>query len=242
MPMGLLNLPQPLFSWLDQALASVLPPAVRLLLWAFLGALLAMEIYRLLSPQHRIAALKQDFRAAQRRLNAYDGPFDEAWPLITRPLTLALRRVGLVLPATLAASLPLLLIILWLDASYSHRFPDALETVQVEVHGSDYTGVLRADTSDRPQLLLRNPEDGVIMQLPVKAPIPQLHKRQGWNLLLGNPAGYLPPYAPTEEVTLALPRREILPLGPDWLRGWEPLFFAAMILFALLLKRVRGIE
>lgn len=240
--MGLLDLPQPLFNWVDQALGVVLPPAVRLLLWAFLGALLAMEIYRLLSPQQRLTTLKQNFREAQRRLNAYDGPLDEAWPLITRPLVLALQRIGLVLPATLAASLPLLLIILWLDTSYAHRFPESLEAVRVEVHHSNYTGTLRTDASDQPQLLLRNPEDGVFMEVPVTAPIPQLRKRQNWNLLLGNPAGYLPPYAPMEEVTLALPRREILPLGPDWLRGWEPLFFTAMILFALLLKRVRRIE
>lgn len=240
--MGLLNLPQPLFEWVDQGLAAFLPPAVRLLLWALLGALLAMELYRLLSPQTRLTAIKQEFREAQKRLNAYDGPFDEAWPLILQPLRLAVRRIGLVLPATLAASLPLLLIILWLDASYAHRFPEALQEVEVTVEDTDYSARLREGGSGQPRLELRNAEEDVVMTLAVQAPIPELHKRQDWNLLIGNPAGYLPEESPVEAVMLALPHREMLPFGPAWLRGWEPLFFAALILFAVLLKYVRRIE
>lgn len=240
--MGLLNLPQPLFEWIDKALLGFLPPAARLLLWSIVAALLAMELYRLLSPQKRISAIKVEFREAQRSLNDYDGPFDGAWPLISRVLGLALRRVWLVLPATLAASLPLLMVIVWLDASYGHRFPTAQEQVAVEVPAEGLVGRLDRTANQPPTAVVADASGTTVTEVMLKAPIPLLHKWQGWNLLLGNPAGYLPEDAPVDRVQLALPRLEVLSIGPDWLRGWEPTFFAALMIFAFLLKYLRRIE
>jgi len=240
--MGLLNLPHPLLDWLDGLLAGFLPPLVRLLLWSVLAALLAMELYRLLSPQKRLTAIKLQVRDAQRRLNAYDGPFDQAWPLIGRLLRLALHRVGLVLPATLAASLPLLMVIVWLDATYAYRFPEPREPVSVEVPAPGFDGRLERQAAEPPRALVTDLDGGVVAEVMLNAPIPLLHKWSGWNLLLGNPAGYLPSDAPVDRVTLDLPRLEVLPLGPAWLRGWEPSFFVALFAFALLLKIVRRIE
>src|SRR5690625_785765 len=227
--MGLLNLPQPLFEWIDKSLLGFLPPMVRLLLWSVLAALLAMELYRLLSPQKRISAIKIDFREAQRSLNDYDGTFDGAGPLISRVLGLAFRRVWLVLPATLAASLPLLMVILWLDASYGHRFPSAQEQVAVEVPAEGLTGRLDRPLNQPPTAVVADASGSTVTEVILKAPIPLLHKRQGWNFLLGNPAGYLPEDAPIDRVQLALPRLEVLSVGPSWLRGWEPTFFAVLL-------------
>lgn len=240
--MGLLNLPQPLFEWIDKTLLGFLPPLVRLLLWSILAALLAMELYRLFSPQARIAAVKEHFREAQRRLNDYDGPFEEAWPLIGNVLRLALRRVWLVLPATLAASLPLLMVIVWLDASYGHRFPAPSEQVAVEVADEDFGGQLRREAAGPPRAVLLDAAGNSVTEVILQAPIPLLHKWQAWNLLLGNPAGYLPEDAPVERIQLDLPRLEVLSFGPSWLRGWEPTFFAALMIFAFLLKYLRRIE
>lgn len=240
--MGLLNLPHPVLDWLDGLLTGFLPPLARLLLWSVLAALLAMELYRLLSPQRRLTAIKQQFREAQRRLNDYDGPFEGAWPLIGGVLGLAFRRIGLVLPATLAASLPLLMVIVWLEATYAYHFPDEPEAVAVEVPAPGFEGRLENSAATPPRALVTDLEGGVVAEVLLHAPIPLLHKWSGWNLLLGNPAGYLPPDAPVDRVTLDLPRLEVLPLGPAWLRGWEPSFFLALLAFALLLKFVRRIE
>ena len=240
--MGLLNLPQPLLEWIDKALLGFLPPLARLLLWSIVAALLAMEIYCLLSPQKRIAAIKEEFRHAQRRLNDYDGPFDEAWPLIGNVLGLAFKRIGLVLPATLAASVPLLMVIIWLDASYGHRFPAASEQVAVEVAEENFGGQLRNGEKGEPTAVLLDAAGNSVAEVIMQAPIPLLHKWQSWNLLLGNPAGYLPDDAPVERVQLGLPRIEILSFGPSWLRGWEATFFAALMIAAFLLKHLRRIE
>ena len=45
-----------------------------------------------------------------------------------------------------------------------------------------------------------------------------------------------------ERVDLSLEKRELIAIGPPWLRGWEPLFFAALLLCAIpfsLLRRVQ---
>ena len=36
--------------------------------------------------------------------------------------------------------------------------------------------------------------------------------------------------------SIELPKREFLPFGPDWLRGWIPFFFGVVIIVSLLLK------
>src|SRR5690606_10223294 len=116
MSMGLFDLPSPFLSLIDGWLGNFLPAWVRVLLWAALGAFVSMELYRLASPQKRIAGIKAALRQAQERVSGFDGEFEDAWPLIRRMLSLAFRRVALVFPATILASLPLLFVILWLDS------------------------------------------------------------------------------------------------------------------------------
>jgi hypothetical protein len=84
-------------------------------------------------------------------------------------------------------------------------------------------------------LELMDADDEVLVTLPPPAPVGVVHQRRWWNVLLGNPAGYLPP-GEVDAVEIDLPRREYLPFGPDWLRGWIPLFFAVVIAVSLLLK------
>ncbi|MFW6202036.1 MAG: hypothetical protein ACOC8B_05630, partial [Gemmatimonadota bacterium] len=72
--------------------------------------------------------------------------------------------------------------------------------------------------------------------IPLAAPVEVVHKRRWWNLLFGNPAGYLPDGQPVEAVTVDLPARDLVGIGPDWLRGWEPAFFVALLVVSISLK------
>lgn len=119
--MSLLEAPFSFLSVLDQGLARGAPDFLRLMLWATLAAVLSMELYRLLSPQARVRALKIELNDAQREAQAFDGDFADGWPLITGMLRLALRRVWLVLPGTVLACLPLLVLVLWLSDAYAGR-------------------------------------------------------------------------------------------------------------------------
>jgi hypothetical protein len=66
--------------------------------------------------------------------------------------------------------------------------------------------------------------------------VPMLHKHQWWNVLIGNPAGYLPDQLGVKRVDLDLPPKVYLPFGPTWLHGWEAVFFAGLFVTALAIK------
>lgn len=107
-----------LLSWIDGELLSFLAPPARLVVWAALAALGSMELYRLLSPQDRIRRVESDLRLTRAELDAHDGSFGEGWSIARDMLRLSLRRVLMVVPATVMASLPLLLLVVWLSGMY----------------------------------------------------------------------------------------------------------------------------
>lgn len=239
--MALLDLPSPVLTAIDGWLV-FLPPVARLVLWGGLGALLSMELYRLLSPQKRIAHIKQKLREVQVRLNDFDGPFEEAWIYIRRLLSLAVGRVLLVFPATLIASLPLLFLLVWADARFGESFPPPGETVSVSVPGDFQGRWIGRDDGAEPVAEVTDTAGNRIAEISFPAPASTVHKWTWWNLLIGNPAGYLPESAPFDRVEVALPRQQFISVGPGWLRGWEPVFLLSTFLFALALKYVRRIE
>ncbi len=239
--MGLFDLPAPLFNYLDRTLLGFLPASVHILIWAAIGAFLSMELYRVLSPQAKVAQLKLELQEVQAKVADFDGEFPEAWPMLKHMIGLALQRIVAVLPSTLIASLPLLCIVVWLDSAYGYSFPPQGQAVQVEPP-APYTGKWVDTGAGLPHAQVLNSGGQVVADTPVHAAIPVLHKWQWWNALLGNPAGYLSKDAPVDEVRIALPAQTIFNIGPSWLRGWEPSFFLAVLLIALTLKWVRQIE
>jgi len=85
-------------------------------------------------------------------------------------------------------------------------------------------------------LQLLGPNGSTLLVLPPIRPTPVLHKRQWWNALMANPAGYLDDNNIVELVQLELPEKQFIPLGPPWLRGWLPTFILYLLAFSLLLR------
>lgn len=239
MAVGLLDLPAPAFGAVEGWLAGFMPPLLRLVLWAALGAFASVELYRLLSPQQRIAAAAAELQTAQRTLNGYDGAFRDAVPLMVRMLRAAGRRLGLVVPAAVAASLPILALLVWLDGAYGLRFPVAGEPVAAHAEPARLTARWQGDGRAGEVVVTDGRQE--IMRAALSAPVAVLHKRRWWNLLIGNPAGYLPADAPVERIDIDLPRNRLLDLGPSWASGWEVPFFLLFLVFALAVKRARGV-
>ncbi|MCX2721305.1 hypothetical protein [Roseibium salinum] len=240
--MGILDLPGPVFTWLDQWLSLLLPPVASIAFWGFLCAMASMELYRLLSPQAVIAKLKVALKQSQTQLNSFDGEFADAWPLIRRMLSLALRRIALVFPATIAASLPILLIVVWLDSRHGAAYPPQGTPVQIEVAGG-FNGYWTDNAGDRtPGAQIIDQGGQEIATIPLARPVPEVHKRYWWDMLIGNPAGYLADELPFDRVQFNLPRPEVVPVGPSWMRGWDLIFFVVLLLSAIILKFVRRIE
>ena len=238
---GLLDLPAPLLQWLDDRLTMILPAALAVALWGAVAAVLSLELYRVTSPQKKIDRVRYEARAAQRELASYDGEFEGASPLIRRMLSLSLKRVLIVIPATLIAALPIVVLLAWLSNSYGHRFPAAGEAVSVDVppplEGRWVAG--GRTTPSRVQAL--EPDGRLVLDFSVSEPVPVLHKRVWWNWLIGNPAGYLPDDVPFDAMTLHVPRNEVLSIGPSWLRGWEAIFLPVLFITALAYKSARRI-
>lgn len=237
--MGLLNLPGPVFAYLDQT-AAALPAAWRLVLWAMLGAAGSMLLYKWLSPQDEIAAIKKKVVDSRRRLQDHaNDDLASVLPLIRGQLAIAFRHLGLVLPATLIATLPVLTLVIWLDNVYARALP--AEAAPVEVVPRRFEGIWQG-TADPPQIKVRAPGGDFVADIPLPVPIPMIEKRRWWNLLIGNPAGYLPARGPLERVTVHLPDRAYLPVGPDWARSWLAVFAPVFFLTSLGFHRIARIQ
>jgi hypothetical protein len=244
--MGIFDLPAPLLAWLDQGFGLVAPPTLRLILWGLIGGVGSMALYWLLSPQAQIAGAKTAAARAKRALDAFDGEFADAWPLIRDLLGQALRQLRLVLWPALAASAPAICLLAWLSSTYGYSFPgtqdavgirtlpDQLQAALVPPMWSPLAAPAPAGTTHR--IVVADQAGNVVSTIPWAAPIATIDKRHWWNLLIGNPAGYLPDDAGVERIDLDLQPNEYLPFGPEWLRAWYGVFFAALLLSSLAVK------
>jgi hypothetical protein len=240
--MGLFDLPGPLLSWLDGVLGLIAPPTLRLIVWGLVGGGATMALYWLLSPQREIAAARVEAANARRALDAYDGEFADAWPLIRRVLGQALRQFRLVLGPALLASLPAICLFVWLSNAYGYSFPAPGASVGIQIAPDQLQAELVAPPDDGREIVVAEPGGKVISTVPWAAPITTLHKRQWWNLLFGNPAGYLPDDAAVELIELDLAPNQYLPFGPSWLRPWYGVFFTALVVGSLAVKLIWRIE
>lgn len=239
--MGVLDFPGRLYAIVDRGLATGLPPSGRLVCWAVLGGVISMAVYWGLSPQTKIAAAKAQAAEARRQLNAYTGDFASAGPLIRAQLRAAVWHVALVLPATLVASLPVLSLLVWLETSYGYDFPHADEMPTVEVVPASFQGRWR-DGPDGPHVEISTKDGRPVSEIAIEAPIPHIEKQRWWNVLVGNPVGYLPASGRVESVTIALPAKRYLTVGPAWARSWLAIFLPALMLTSLAVYRIGRIE
>lgn len=241
MSLGLLDLPAPLFGAVEGWLAGLVPPLLRLGLWAAVAALASIELYRLLSPQRRISRVAEELRESQAVLAGFDGEFREAVPLMGRVLKASGRRLALVFPAAIAASLPILALLVWLDGAYGARFPDPGEPVAVRAEPSGFDARWTGLTETGAGAVVVSDGNGAVANAAVVAPVSTIHKWRWWNTLIANPAGYLPDEAPVDRIDIALPRHEVIGFGPSWARRWEAPFFVLFLVFALALKWARKV-
>jgi hypothetical protein len=238
---GLLDIPAPFLDLIDRTLLSVLPPFARLVVWAILAAVASILVYRLLSPQAKIAETKIAAAAARRRLNAHRGDLESAFPLMRKSLGLASLQVLLVLPGALIGSLPVLSLLIWLDGAYARDFPTAQTTPTVEVSpaGPYVANWQRDETGGRIEIV--DTDGRKVTTLTMEKPVGQIERRHWWNALIGNPAGYLPDAGPLERVTIALPEREYLSAGPGWARSWFGIVLPVLLMTSLAILRIARI-
>lgn len=248
--MGILNVPFPLFAWLDGVLRGLLPPLALIVFWGLAGSLVSMLLYRLLSKQQTISRVSAEAAEARRELIGYDGGFAGFRSLTKKALALSARQFRLTAGPAVIASLPLVSLIAWLSLTYAYAFAEPGSIVEVKTYPEGINARWEpAATQPRGQKVWRVPwppagqtirlidGDGrEVFALPPSAPVPIVHKRKWWNAILGNPAGYLPEDAALEGIEMELPDIAYVEFGQSWMRSWEATFFVTLLLCSLAIK------
>lgn len=244
--MGVFDLPAPLFTWVDQAMSGFAPPTLRLIVWGLVAAVLSMGLYWLFSPQDRLTDVKIRALKARQDLNAHDGAFEEAWPLMRSMLGLSFRQLGMTTMPALLASIPVLALIVWLGTAYGYTLPDGPAAIDVQTTPSTPVSAEFKGSDDAaanyPRLVITDSKGDLVSDIALAAPVPTIHKKQWWNALFGNPLGYLPSDGEIEAIEIGLPERDYLGFGPAWLRPWYILFFTVLVLGSLAIKMGMRIE
>lgn len=247
--MGVFDIPAPLLAWADQLMSQFAPPTLRVILWGVIGAAVSMGLYWLISPQARIKRNEAKTLEARQALDAYEGDFAGAWPQMRRMLGLALKQVGIVVIPAVVASLPVLCMLVWMSTAYGYEYPRAGAEPIIRTHPEQVqarwiaTGAGGNQPGSRtPGIELLDERERVTRVIPLPEPVPTVHKRQWWNALFGNPAGYLPDDAAIDSVEIDLPSWELLGFGPGWMRGWEFLFLTVLLVSSIVIKIVFKIK
>lgn len=255
--MGLLDLPSPLFGFIDAALSFALPAAgIRVAAYGMLSGLLSMAIYRRVSRQDELADLAAASRRLRHELSRYDGPFQGLKERAWRLMRLNGRHLRLSFVPAVLASLPLLFLMPWLSNQFGLQAPDPTVPVLARARGleSDFESLqwrppaLTSD-SDIQVWHIAWPEAGkhadlmldgeVLLRLDTEPLAPVVHRKVPvWNHLVGNPAGYLDAGAPLFAVELDLPKMRLHRIGPAWLQGWPAVYLIPLIAISLVLRQV----
>lgn len=229
MTLGLLDLANPLLSRFDALLALALPAIPRIVLISALLTYLGMWLYRRVSAQKRLRALKRLSKRAERGLHDLDIEFDELLKRAKRSIGLQGAILARIFVPSVLGMLPLLFALSDLSQRYSFDTPDLGQAItwcvtpedqasSVSINGEAQATACAAHAW-RAQAELRWQGQLVAQQLgDLRSNV--LHTRQWWNVLLANPAGYLPDAAGSLEITLQLPETALLGFGPGWLNHW----------------------
>jgi hypothetical protein len=252
---GLLDLPSPLWDLIDGGLASVGAPALaRVMLYAIASAWISMTIYRRTSRQQELATLATASRALRAELAGYDGEFSGLMQRVRRLMRLSARHLVLSFVPAMLGGLPLLFVLPWLSNTYSHGLPPPGTVVEFRTEGLSVPATtLRWHGIDAPwderiqgwhvawpavpaTVELKHGE-AVLLALPMRAPSRIVHRYlPALNLLVANPAGYLPETSPLDAIHIDLPAPALLPWGPQWLRGWLGIYVVTLLTASLVWK------
>lgn len=249
METGLFDIPSPLLSLIDAALAGFLPDTARIIVWGIAAGAGSMGLYWLTSPQEKLEQAKQDTNAARQALSSYDGDFDGILPLMARSLSTSMRHFGLALGPALLGSLPVIFLMVWMAGNFSYRMPEPGAGVTITAVGQSAPLAWTDGTESSAEnswtvtwpaegesLLLTDAADDALLSLPLTHPVPVRHKRVWWNMMFANPLGSLPGDAPAEAIEIGLEAEVFVPFGPGWMQGWEALFIMVVLVASVAIK------
>jgi uncharacterized membrane protein (DUF106 family) len=254
---ALVNQVFPMLEWLTSLLPSWMTDWAKLVLLGILSSFITMLLYRALSDQDAIKQRKAEMKILQQRLIAADDDIKAVLELSRANLGHALALLGRVSGPAILSSLPVGVIVAWLAGYWTYAMPPPGTAVPMEITPSGTaieltpSNLLAADAAGS-QLIWPEPESTLRMasrgqtlwegKADLLATTALVGQWRWWNAILGNPPGYLSPGGPLSLWSLDLPRREYLPFGMGWMRGWEFVYFATVLVVSSGLKLVMRIQ
>ena len=254
---ALFDLLSPLLSLVDDVLSKslALAPVWRIALFAALGSAVSMLLFKRLSNQVELAALKQEIKSVQKELASSDMEPGRLRKVIQQNMKLTGRQLWLSLWPALVASIPVLFLLAFSSNQFSVEAPKPDSRVYVtpqDMQGSplefEWLGVnaqwdarKKAWTFYQPgpgqnvSLMLGNQKQ---LGLPTVVPTSVIHHKRWWNYLFANPAGYLDANVNIGMIVFNTPTQIIMNWGPGWMRGWLFAFMLFLIFFSVVIKIV----
>ena len=252
---GVFDLLNPLFYWVDQFLQAQFGFAkvLRMGVFAGFGSAASMWLFKIFSNQNQLAELKLKISNVQKELTKTDGNTSDLKHNIQLNLQLTGKQLWLSLWPALLACLPVLFLLSFSSHQYGALTPDAGFRVYVTPVGyqsspSDFEwqGVNAQWDARKKAWTFYQPEPGSTARLmlfdqqqfifPVDTPADVVHKKRWWNFLFANPAGYLDDQASVELFELNAPQQIVINWGPGWMRGWLFAFLLYLIVFSVAIK------
>ncbi len=249
MSLGLFDLLTPVFATVDWWLETVLMFELRLCLWAFLGAISSVLIYRLLSNQKKIDGVKSELKTAQKTLQEHEGDFSELKSLALTSIKLSLLRLRLTALPALLSVLPVIFILVFLSSKYDHVIPEAKQEINYKITWEapesvgDVEWTYPTDRQNTHALYwptegsknkLQSKDGFQLLELPA-TPVSMIHKKQWWNVLLANPAGYLSDDSPIKLIAFDLTAKKPGKYFSVLFDTWHWPYFILIFLFSVLL-------
>jgi hypothetical protein len=254
---ALFDILSPALSRIDGVLSNTLAltPVWRIAIFAALGSIASMLLFKTLSNQAELADLKQAIKTVQKELARPDTEAQNLKKNIQKNLKLTGRQLWLSLWPALIASIP----VLFLLAFSSNQFgvETATSNSRVYVTPKDFQGSpleyewlgVNAQWDARKKawtFYQLNPGQSASLMsgsqkqlgLPTSVPTSVIHHKQWWNYLFANPAGYLDASVNIGRFEFNTPTQIIINWGPGWMRGWLFAFLSLLVLFSVGIKVV----
>jgi hypothetical protein len=248
--MGLFDALTPALLSFDNLLEPYSNAFIRLSFWALISALVSSFVFKKLSNPKKISQLKTTLKTMQNQLNQHDGEFSELKELAIGTIKLSIKRMVMTFVPALLASLPMLFILTFLSNHYELQQPQLNDSIHLNIEWEQHNGqqlaqiqnntVINSDASETVNWpALNNPIDLTntanntsIMTFPFTIST-IIHKKQWWNSLIGNPAGYLMDDSDINSIGFDFKQQQIIKFGPPWARSWLFIYFFMTFAFSI---------
>ena len=244
--MGIFDLLTPPLAWIDNTILASINIDVRLIIWSLISAIGSTLLFKWFINPQKISVAKTQLRASQKALNSHDGEFSELKSLATKTIALSLKRLGLTIIPTLAASTILVFMLVFLSSQYDLKVPEAGSRINYTItweEGIKNQTIQWSDKLANTQTTVTWPEENTtiemfdnqglkLLSIPT-VPVSIIHKKQWWNVLLANPAGYIPDHSDVAYVTFEFTSKEMGPIFGAYFDTWHWPFIILLSLFSI---------